>query len=142
MNVTSAIDFLGLFAMGEDALAAYADSARINTDDHPYLEFTPAMAYFVSRAYIVRNLLAIRDVRESPLPLLTDTGRTPEEQAGVAAQVRLRFQATQYSISGDVYYYVGQIERARAEYDQALLTDPGDKNWLNPAWADLTGSNR
>jgi len=142
MNVTSPIDFLGLFAMGEDALAAYADSARINTDDHPYLEFAPAMAYFVSRAYIVRNLLAIREARESPLRLLTDTGRTPEERAGVAAQVRLRFQATQHSISGDVYYYVGQIDRARAEYDQALLTDPGDKNWLSPAWAGLTGSNR
>jgi len=142
MNVTSPIDFLGLFAMGEDALAAYADGARLNTDDHPYLEFAPAMAYFVSRAYIVRNLLAIRNARESPLPLVTDTGRTPEEVAGVAAQVGLRFQATQYSISGDVYYYVGQIERARAEYDQALLTDPGDKNWLHPAWAGVTRSNR
>ncbi len=142
MNVTSPIDFLGLFAMGEDALHEYADDARLNTDDHPYLEFTPAMAYFVSRAYIVRNLLAIRQARQSPLPLLTNTGRTPEEAAGVAAQVRLRFQATQYSISGDVYYYVGQIERARAEYDMALLTDPGDKNWLHPAWAQLTGTNR
>ncbi len=142
MNVTSPIDFLGLFAMGEDALTTYADGARLNTDDHPYLEFTPAMAYFVSRAYIVRNLLAIRQARESPLPFLTDTGRTPDEVAGVAAQVRLRFQATQYSISGDVFYYVGQIERARAEYDMALMTDPGDKNWLHPAWAGVTGTNR
>ena len=142
MNVSSAIDVLGWFAMGEATLRAYGAGARINTDDHPYLEFAPAMAYFVSAWYVVRNLTNIRRLRESPLPLLVDTGDSPEEQADVATQVVRRFDATQHSISGDVYYHVGQTERALREYDRALATDPQDKNWLHPAWAHVTRAGR
>jgi spermidine synthase len=142
MNVTSAIDVLGWFAMGEDALRAYTEGARMNTDDHPYLEFAPAMAYFVSRSYLVRNLLNIRQSRESPLPLLVGTGATEEERAAVADDVLRRFEATQYSITGDAYYFAGETERALREYDRALATDPRDKNWLHPAWANVTRGPR
>ncbi len=138
MNVTSAFDVLGWFAMGEEALRAYTEGARINTDDHPYLEFAPAMAYFVSRSYLVRNLLNIRESRESPLPLLVDTGATEAETAEVAEAVLRRFQATQYSIAGDAYYFAGQTEEALRQYDRALATDPREKNWLHPAWAGVT----
>jgi spermidine synthase len=138
MNVTSAVDVLGWFAMGEDALRTYTAGARMNTDDHPWLEFTPAMAYFVSRSYVVRNLLTIRDARRSALPLLVHTGTTEKEAAGVAEAVRRRYEATQLSITGDAYYYAGRTDRALQAYQRALTTDPRDKNWLHPAWAHVT----
>jgi len=142
MNVSSALDVLGWFAMGEESLRAYTEGARLNTDDHPYLEFSPAMAYFVSRSYVVRNLLTLRDNRDTPLPLLAATGATAAERAEVAEAVTRRFQATQYSISGDAYYYAGRTEEALRAYDRALTLDPRDKNWLHPAWAGVTRGPR
>ena len=73
-NVTEPMDFLSWFVMGEKALARYVEGARMNTDDHPYLEFSPAMAYFMARQYQARNLAALRESRESVFPLLTNVG--------------------------------------------------------------------
>ena len=142
MRVSSALDVLAWYAMGEDALRDYTEGARLNTDDHPYLEFAPAMAYFVSRSYIVRNLLTLRDRRTSPLPLLVDTGATEEQRAAFAEAVERRFEATQQSITGDAYYFAGRTDEALRAYDRALATDPRDKNWLHPAWANVTRSPR
>jgi spermidine synthase len=61
---TDPIDFLGWFLMGEEALARYVGDARLNTDGHPYLEFTPAMAYFASDMFRIRNMLALREFRQ------------------------------------------------------------------------------
>jgi spermidine synthase len=117
LNVTDPIDVLGWFAMGEEALATYVGDARLNTDNHPYLEFTPAMAYFESGRYRVENTLTIRDSRESVLPFLVNMGETDEEIAAVAARVQKRFEATYHSISGDMLDFVGMREQAIVEYE-------------------------
>ncbi|NIM50984.1 MAG: tetratricopeptide repeat protein, partial [Gemmatimonadales bacterium] len=134
LNVTSPIDVLGWFVMGEDALARYVGDARTNTDNRPYLEFTPAMAYFVSGMYRVQNTLTIRESRESVFPLLVNTGETDEEIAAVAGRIQKRFEATHHSITGDVLYFLGMREQARVEYNKALVIDPQEKNWLHPVW--------
>ncbi|MDH3457964.1 MAG: fused MFS/spermidine synthase [Gemmatimonadota bacterium] len=132
--VTDPIDFLGWFVMGEGALAKYASSARVNSDNHPYLEFTPAMAYFRSDSYRVRNLLTLRQWRESAFPLLVDVGETDEEIAAVAESVQRRFEATHHSIGGDIYATLRRPTDALAEYNSALLIDPQEKIALNPMW--------
>lgn len=129
-NVSDPIDFLSWFVMGEDGLAAYVDGASLNTDDHPYLEFTPAMAYFVSGRYRVQTMLDMRDGRESVAPLLTNLGGE-EQAAAVEERLRKRFEATRYSITGDIYLFLGEQERAMLEYRTALLVDPTEKNWAN-----------
>lgn len=134
LNVSDPIDVLGWFAMGEEALARYVGDARINTDNHPYLEFTPAMAYFVSGTYRVQNTLTIRELRQSVFPLLVNVGETEEEIAAVAGRVQRRFEATQHSISGDIYYFLGMREQATVEYSTALHIDPQEKNWMHPIW--------
>jgi len=134
LNVTDPIDVLGWFALGEEALAEYAEGARTNTDNHPYLEFTPAMAYFVSGTYRVQNTLTIRELRESVFPLLVNVGETEEEIAAVAEKVQKRFEATHHSITGDVLHFLDMREQATVEYTEALLIDPQEKNWLNPIW--------
>jgi spermidine synthase len=134
LKVAGPIDVLGWFAMGEDALARYAAGARTNTDNHPYLEFTPAMAYFVSSVYRVENTVTVRDLRESVFPLLVNVGESDEEIAEVAAKVQRRFDAMSHSITGDMLHFVGMPEKAAIEYGTALRIDPEEKNWLNPIW--------
>jgi spermidine synthase len=131
---TDPIDFLGWFLMGEEALARYVGDARLNTDGHPYLEFTPAMAYFASDMFRIRNMLALREFRESPFPFLVNVGDSDSEIAAVAERVRRRFEATFHSLSGDMYVTLGQPDKAQAEYDRALAIDPAEEIALNPMW--------
>jgi len=127
LNVTDPFDFLGYFALGEEALTKYVGDAKINTDDHPYLEFTPSMAVFREREYVRQNQLSISKFRESVFPLLVNTGETDEEIATVAEKVQKRFEATQYGIRGELLAIQGMLEQAVVEFRQALLIDPEDK---------------
>jgi spermidine synthase len=133
-NVTDPQDFLAWFVMGEEALSRYVEGARMNTDNHPYLEFSPAMAFFRAQEYQVRNLASLRENRESVLPFLTNLGSSEGEIASVAERVDRRFRATQHSIAGDVFLALGRTQDAREEYNRARGIDPEDKNWMNPAW--------
>jgi spermidine synthase len=134
LNVTDPVDFLSWFVMGEETLAEYVGRGLVNTDNHPYMEFTPAMAYFAADRYRLANLTAMRDHRESVLPLLTNTGRTEAERADVSERLQRRFDAGYYSLSGDILLSMGRQEEAMAEYNTALLIDPEDKNWMNSIW--------
>lgn len=134
VNVANPIDFLSGFVMGEEALAEYVEGARENTDNHPYLEFTPAMAYFVADQYRMRNLVNFRDTRESVLPWLVNLGETEEERAEVVDRVERRHEAVHYSINGDLLLFLRQRDHAIAEYEEALSIDPEEKNWLNAIW--------
>jgi spermidine synthase len=125
--MTDPLDFLSCFVMGEEAVKAYAGGARINTDNHPYLEFTPSLAYFVPAKFHVQNTAAIAKSRESVLPLLTGLGRTEGEAASVKKGYRKRFEATQYSLSGEVFAFQDKLEEAIGDYRQALSVDPDDK---------------
>ncbi len=131
LNVTHPMDVLSLYVMGEEQIAKYVGDARINTDNHPYLEFTPALAYFVSDVYWLRNMVRLRQARESVLPSLVNMGRTREESAAVAERAQRRFEATQHSISGDMLLFLGRGEQAMVEYDRALQIDPQEEKWLN-----------
>jgi len=138
LGVLEPMDVLAWYVMGEERLGEYVQGARLNTDDHPYLEFTPAMAYFYTMEYVTRNLLELSRHRESVLPLLVGTGATPEEQAAMAERVERRFQASQRTLNGDILFYLGRSDDARAAYLEALAIDPDDKNWAHLFWAGFS----
>ncbi len=131
---TDPLDVLSWYVMGDDALARYVGDARVNSDNHPYLEFTPALAYFASDLYRVRNLLTMREGRESAAPLLVNLGDSEEEVAAVREGVQRRFEAVHFSIGGDVYATLGRRSEALTEYSKALAIDPLEKIALNPIW--------
>jgi spermidine synthase len=135
LDVRGPFDVLSWFVMGEERLAEYVRNARVNSDNHPYLEFTPAMAYFVSSAYRVRNLEVAREYRESVFPLLVNAGETEEEVASVEERVQKRFEAIHHSITGDIYLFLGRRDQAVAEYRRALAVDPQETNYLNWTWS-------
>lgn len=131
VNVASAMDFLSGFVMGEEALANYVGNAGVNTDNHPFLEFSPAMAYFVGDLYRLRNLLDFREGRESVLPWVVAAVETDEDVAAITESIRTRYEAVSHSINGDIFLFLGERDRAIAEYNEALTIDPHEKNWLN-----------
>jgi len=131
MLAAGLLDFLSWFVMGEDALAEYVGDGRLNTDDHPYMEFTPAMAFFTARRYQLQNLARFQESRESVLPLLTNLGGTDEERATLAERVQKRYEATQHAIRGDIFFYLSRRADAQYEYTRALLADPESREWLN-----------
>lgn len=139
LHVDDAVDLLSWFVMGPEALTEYLGETRINTDNHPYLEFSPAMAYFVADLYKADNMGNLRSHRESVAPFLTNLGETEEERAAVAERIRKRYEATQHSIRGDVLLTLGRRDEAIIEYNLALLIDPDDKNWMNPVWREGRG---
>jgi spermidine synthase len=134
LYIADPIDVLSLYVMGEEALARYVGNAAINTDNHPYLEFTPALAYFVSDLYWIQNTRNIRDSRENVFPTLVNVGETQAQIAAVAQKVQQRFEAIHHSIGGDILLYLGRRDQAIAEYNAALQIDPGERNWVNSTW--------
>jgi spermidine synthase len=108
LSVTDVVDFLAWFVMGEETLRNLVAGARINTDNHPYLEFTPAMAYFVADQYRVTNLQLMREHRESVVPYLVNLGDTPQEVEAVSERLEKRFESTQHSIMGDMLLSLGR----------------------------------
>ncbi len=114
--------------MGEDDLRQYVAGARLNTDDHPYLEFTPAWSYFISQRYALQNLSAFQVARKSVFPLLVNTGDTPGAVSALADSVATRYEATQHSFSGDILFSVGMKDRAWREWATALSIDPSDRS--------------
>lgn len=134
LNTRDVVDVLSWFVMGEDALARYAGDGRINSDNHPYLEFTPATAYFTGVLYQVRNTLDIGVLRESVVPYLAGAGRGEAEAAALVERVERRHRATEFSLQGDVLILLGDRDRAVMAYRRALSIDPTDKGIRNPIW--------
>jgi spermidine synthase len=134
LNVTDLQDVLSWFVMGEDNLRGFLGEIGLNTDNHPILEFTPAMAYFAADLFKADNMYQFREHRESILPYLTNLGGTEEENAAFAEAVQRRYEATQHSLAGDVNLLMGRRDDAILEYNLALAIDPDDKNWMHTIW--------
>ena len=143
INITDPFDFLSCFVMGEEALTKFIGDGEINTDNHPYLEFTPTMSYSTPIEYYVQNMLSIIKFREDVFPLLVNIGETDVEIASVRETLQRRFAATEYNISGLVLFMQGRLEEAIVEYHKALVIEPEDewtKHYLELAKSELKGS--
>jgi hypothetical protein len=126
---------LAAFVTGEEGLAKYTAGARLNTDDHPYLEFTPAWSYFFATRYGAQNMYNFEAARQSVFPWLVNTGDSAAT-AELEERVARRYEATQHSISGDIFAYLGMKDKALQEYRTALSIDPADKNAAHPYWRE------
>jgi len=122
------LDFLAGFVMGDDDLRQYVAGAKLNTDNRPYLEFTPAWSFFLGQRYALGNLTVLQRSRKSVAPLLTHLGDTPGATAAITDSVARRYNATQRSFKGDIYYSLGMTDKAWGEWQTALAIDPSDKS--------------
>ncbi|HKB52995.1 MAG TPA: fused MFS/spermidine synthase, partial [Ramlibacter sp.] len=134
VGVHGPVDFLAEFVMGEDALRRYVDGGPLNTDDHPYLEFTPAWSYVVALRYALENLTGFEQNRESVVPLLLQTGTPPAAAAAFADSVTRRYEATQHGIKGEILYYLGRKDQAEQEWSIVRSLDSTDAAIERAIW--------
>ncbi len=78
----SSTDLLSYFVMGTEGMMDFGRDGALNTDDHPYLEFSAPFSMAIP-SVMARNVQAIGARRESILPYLkpaADAGAVREEQ--------------------------------------------------------------
>ena len=90
LGINDAYDVLACFMMDEETLSGYVAGARLNTDNHPYLEFEPSIAYFLIEEYIEKNISAIAPLRQSIWPYLVNVGQTVSEIQSVKDELERR----------------------------------------------------
>ena len=76
MYIDSVFQFLTFYMMGDEGLAEYAADARLNTDDHPILEFSSPTGLHLET--VDENLEAIRQNIKPVLPFLYNLGDEEE----------------------------------------------------------------
>jgi len=84
-------DFLSCFVMAGDSLDEYAGNTSLNTDNHPYLEYAPSLAYFQPVDFTRDNIVRVAPLRETPAPYLSNTG---QNQAEILSSLAERFAET------------------------------------------------
>ncbi len=94
LGIEDAYDILSCFILDEDSLARYSSGSRLNTDNHPYLEYAPASAYLAIDASVRQNLAAIASLRQSAWPYLVNTGPTPDDRLLVESTLVVRMMTT------------------------------------------------
>jgi spermidine synthase len=106
LGINDAYDVLACFMMNKNTLSAYVAGAKLNTDNHPYLEFEPSLAYFLIEEFIKENITAITPLRQSVWPYLINTGQTEAEMQSVKDELERRIMET--SIDNYWPQYVSQ----------------------------------
>ncbi len=82
VSMGTATDLLSYFVMGTEGMRSFGQNGVLNTDDHPYLEFSAPFS-IATPSVMTKNVQAIGAQRESLLPYLkpaVDPGAAREEQ--------------------------------------------------------------
>jgi spermidine synthase len=72
LDINDPYDFLACFLMGEESLKLYAGDSRLNTDDHPRLEYDPSTTYLNIDDHVRQNLNSTRLLRENVFPYIVN----------------------------------------------------------------------
>jgi spermidine synthase len=89
VNMGSATDLLSYFVMGTEGMKRFGQNGVLNTDDHPYLEFSAPFSIAIP-AVMAKNVEALAAHREDILPYLkpaADPGAREEQLERWSVQV-------------------------------------------------------
>ena len=121
------------FIMGEDSIKAYAEGARINSDNHPLLEYFsyPYLEFFPSESFHVRavyeNLSGLLQFKGEVAPFLTNLW-DDEEAEHIRDQLNTYSRSTEHTMRGIIYTLRGEIQRAIQEFGRAFEINPRDQS--------------
>ncbi len=113
------VSFLGTLGLDEFALARFAGSGPTNTDDRPWISFTDRFRGGSQSGIPAMLALEPHLVTRFPSGQLKAADDLP-------ANVDRRLAAGRASFSGAIALRLGQRERARARFREALAIDPGE----------------
>ncbi|MFI5455369.1 MAG: fused MFS/spermidine synthase [Isosphaerales bacterium] len=119
VGIISANQLLDFFMLGDRAVADFSRTGRLNTDDHPRLEFL-APRSLRRKQSLMENFTALRLAREPIAPYLVDAG--PEERATLA-----RWHAgTTFKLAGQSFELEGRVAETLKAYTECVRLNPED----------------
>jgi spermidine synthase len=118
-SITSVTEMLDFFLLGDRAVADFARTGQLNTDDHPRLEFLAPRSLRRKQSWI-ENLAALRQAREPIEPYLVG--------ADAAERTRLArwFASTTWKLAGQSYELEGRPAEALRAYEEGVRLNPED----------------
>jgi spermidine synthase len=125
IEVDDTYALLDSFMMGSEAIKQYVGEGPIHTDNRPYIEFSGGESL---QRVIFTNLSGMIPYREKVWPFLVNSGSSPEEHEQVRERLDRYFDATQYTIRGEMLSVVEQYEDVIHLFRTALRINPADKN--------------
>src|SRR5262249_8785719 len=123
IHVATPWQFLESFAMQAGTVRRYAaESTRLNTYDHPYVEFY-GLAW---RDPVEENLAELAHFADDVTPLLVFGNTSASEQQSFRAQVALHRRVSRYIARGYLANWRRQLQDGTREYRKALKLAPDD----------------
>jgi hypothetical protein len=118
-GITSTIQVTDFFLLGDRAVADYAQAGRINSDDHPRLEFLAPRTLRRKQSW-EENFAALRQAREPLDPYVVEAG--PAERQRIARW----YEGTTYKLAGQSFELEGRMDLALQAYDKGVALNPED----------------
>jgi spermidine synthase len=119
-GITEAVQVLDFLIMGEQAASRFSRHGRLNTDDHPMLEFLAPRSLKRKQSWI-ENFAALRTAREPVTPYLV--------HADPSWRTRLDrwYEGTTWKLLGQSYELEGRVNEALAAYAKGVEKNPEDR---------------
>jgi spermidine synthase len=119
VGITSANQLLDFFMLGDRAVTDFSRTGRLNTDDHPRLEFLAPLTLRRKQS-LMRNFAALRQTREPIAPYLVNANA--EERARLARW----YAGTTFKLSGQSFELEGRVPETLAAYIECIRLNPDD----------------
>jgi len=119
VGIISATELLDFFMLGDRAVSEFSRTGRLNTDDHPRLEYLAPQTLRRRQSW-VDNFAALRLAREPVDPYLINTG------SGERAALARWYAGTTWKLAGQSYELEGRLAQAIESYAQGVKVNPQD----------------
>ena len=107
---------LGQYVCDEDTLREYVAQAPLNSDDHPYVEFSTVMDFGPNR-FVLESILAMNG---GVYDLLRNTGGSSEESAQVKQELSRYSTSLKLLVRAGLYLWCSGDESGRSRWDRAV----------------------
>lgn len=126
-NLGNPFALLSCLLLDEDSLDTFLDGmVKINTDDHPYLDFSMSRSYGIDTRG--SNLLSIMEYRtDNIFSILSNFGENEEEISATKAEMKRYFKSKEYIINARLFSLKRMVREEILWYGRALKMNPDDK---------------
>jgi len=119
VGIMSTTQLLDYFMLGDRAVADFSRTGRLNSDDHPRLEFLAPLTLRRKQS-LMENFTALRLAREPIDPYLVDA------DAGERAKLARWYAGTTWKLAGQSYELEGRVALTLKAYAECVRLNPDD----------------
>jgi len=119
VGIMSTTQLLDYFMLGDRAVAEFSGTGRLNTDDHPRLEFLAPLTLRRKQS-LMENFTALRRAREPIDPYLVDA------DAGERTRLARWYAGTTWKLAGQSYELEGRVAETLKAYTECVRLNPED----------------